>query len=85
LTRNSIINTKELNKIRFISLTQTTPKRVGAGATRTKLRRTVAVQRPCPLGVWGESERPNVFGSFFIKKNNLFTKNNYNFRFIREF
>jgi hypothetical protein len=29
---------------------------------------------PCPLGVWGESERPKVFGSFFLKKNNLFTR-----------
>jgi hypothetical protein len=30
--------------------------------------------RPCPLGVRGESERPEVFGSFFLKKNNLFPK-----------
>jgi hypothetical protein len=46
---------------------------VGAGATRTVLQRTVALHRPCPLGVRGESERPKVFGSFCPQKEQLLT------------
>jgi hypothetical protein len=45
---------------------------VGAGATRHRTSLSRRTYRPCPLGVWGESERPIVFGSFFVKKNNLF-------------
>jgi hypothetical protein len=45
---------------------------VGAGATRHRATMSYRAYCPCPLGVRGESERPDVFGSFFVKKNNLF-------------
>jgi hypothetical protein len=56
----------------FYQSPQHTLNRVGAGATRTSFRRTDAVHRPCPLGVRGESERPEGFWFFLPSKRTIF-------------